>query len=536
MKDKFAQWNVLFMEYLKCDWKIIVFWVFGLGAFVGGFVPAFVEISKGQGLVGMYETMKNPAMISMVGVSPIKDAADYTVGAMYSHTMLLFSGLIAMLISAIHVVNHTRKEEEKGLTEFVCSYCVGRYAGSFALMLEEILIHVSLAVFIGGLMAVFDVKSIETGPAFLFGASVGMAGFIGAVIALVMSQIMATSTGATGSVLGIIGLLYVLRGDTDITNVDWSMFNPMGWTYLTFPFTENHVLPLLYAAIFCAVMVFFAFALLNARDMGAGYLPETKGSRKAKKSLLSVHGLFLRLNRGVMIGWILTFFVLGAAYGSIYGDMQTFLEANDLIKMMFTLEGVSMEASFTSVILVVLMGLTSILPVVVVNKLFAEESDGHLAQLYATKTSRVRVYWTTAILAAIAGTLAILAGALGLGGAAIVSMGESKMELIDFIKAGMNYFPAILFITAVAALVLGWIPGYGKLLYVYIGYSLMLNYFHNILDLPEWFEKTAILSWIPRMPADAFEKEPLLTIIGISAVLLVLGYIGYQRRDLIEKI
>ena len=72
MNEKFARWNVLFIQYVKRDWKKIIVWVLGLGLFSGAYVPAFEEIAKGQGLLGMFETMQNPAMISMVGPTPIK--------------------------------------------------------------------------------------------------------------------------------------------------------------------------------------------------------------------------------------------------------------------------------------------------------------------------------------------------------------------------------------------------------------------------------------------------------------------------------
>src|SRR5699024_5741394 len=89
MNEKFARWNVLFIQYVKRDWKKIIVWVLGLGLFSGAYVPAFEEIAKGQGLLWMFETMQNPAMISMVGPTPIKIGTDYTLGAMYAQEMLL---------------------------------------------------------------------------------------------------------------------------------------------------------------------------------------------------------------------------------------------------------------------------------------------------------------------------------------------------------------------------------------------------------------------------------------------------------------
>lgn len=535
MKEKFARWGSLFLQYLKRDWKKIIIWILGLGLFSGGFVPAFKEIGRGQGLMGMYETMLNPAMISMVGPTPVNTAADYTLGAMYAHEMLLFCGLFAMIMAALHVVSHTRKEEEHGLTEVVRSFQVGRQANSLAVITEIVFINILLALFIGGVMTSFGADTISAKGSFLFGISVGMAGILGAVIALVMAQIMPTSSGATGSSLGIVGLLYIVRAGTDVSNVDFSMINPMGWTYLTYPFTENNWAPLILAVAFSIIVVIIAFALEGGRDMGAGYLPERVGRETAKKSLLSVPGLFIKLNKGVMISWLITFVIMGAAYGSIYGDMQTFLGSNEMMSQMFTISGVSIEESFTGTIMMVMICLVSILPIAIINKLFSEEVRLHLSQLYSTKVTRAKLYCTSVILAIVAGVVGIMLATVGLGGTAISAMGDSSsMNMGDFFAAGYNFLPSVLFFSGLAALALGWAPKLGKVIYAYLGYSFALNYFGGILDLPEWFSKTAVQSWIPRMPIDKFDGATFITITVISIALMVFGYFGYHKRDMVE--
>src|SRR5699024_10502027 len=107
--------------------------------------------------------------ISIVGPTPVEMASDYTVGAMYGHEMLLFCGLFAMIVSLLHVVSHTRKEEELGLTELIRSFQVGRQANSFAVIVQTILINCLLAFFIAGVMASFGVDSITTSGSILFG-------------------------------------------------------------------------------------------------------------------------------------------------------------------------------------------------------------------------------------------------------------------------------------------------------------------------------------------------------------------------------
>lgn len=91
MTDKFSRWSTLFSQNLSRDWKKILIWLVGVTAFSGGFVPAFEELTSGQGLAGLYETLQNPAMIAMVGPTPASNAAEYTLGAMYANEMLLFA-------------------------------------------------------------------------------------------------------------------------------------------------------------------------------------------------------------------------------------------------------------------------------------------------------------------------------------------------------------------------------------------------------------------------------------------------------------
>lgn len=536
MNEKLARWSTLFLEYLKRDWKKIIIWVIGLGLFSGAFVPAFEEIAKGQGLIGMYETMQNPAMTSMVGPSPIHSAENYTLGAMYAHEMLLFCGLFAMIISTLHVIGHTRKEEELGLTELVRSFRVGRQANSFAVMCEVIIINIILGLFIGGIMISFAANTITLEGSFLFGMSIAIAGILGGAFAIVLAQIMPTSSAATGSSLGLIGLLYILRGVTDISNVDLSIWNPMGWTYLTYPFTENNWLPLFIATIFTIVLVIVAFILEGHRDMGAGFIPEKVGRATAKKSLLSVPGLFFKLNQGIIFAWSISYLILGAAYGSIYGDMQSFLESNELISQMFMLSGVSIEASFTSTIMMVMIMLVCALPIAIVNKIYTEESRMHLSQLYSTKVSRGHIYWTNIMIAIFSGIIGIFLSILGLGATAIAAMGgNSTMDLMDFMNAGFNYLPSILFLIGLSGVMLGYAPRLGKVIYVYLGYSFAINYFGGLLDLPEFIEKTAIHSWIPRMPVAEFDAFIFLIITFISFVLMYVGYLGYKTRDMIES-
>lgn len=535
MREKFASWDILFVQFLKRDWKKIIVWILGIGLFSGGFVSAFKEIAKDQGAAAFFETLQNPAMIALIGPTPVKSGADYTLGAMYAHEMLLFCGLIAMVVSLLHVISHTRKEEDLGLAEIIRSFQVGRHANTFATILEVLLINILLAIFTALVMISFNEAAITSEGSLLFGASIGLAGLIGAAIAIVMAQIMPSSSSATGSALAVIGLLYIIRASTDVTNISLSMMNPFGWTYLTYPFTENNWLPIIVGCLFSILLVLLAIILESKRDMGAGFLPEREGRARAKKSLLCVTGLFMKLNRGTIISWLVAFVIMGATYGSIYGDMQAFLESNELIKQMFTYSGISIEQSFTAVILMVMITLVAILPVAIINKLFVEENRQHLSQIFVTKVSRGKLYWTNILIAFVTIIVGILLSALSLGVTALLSLdGNSQLILADFVLSSINLFPVVLFFAGLAALTLGWAPHLGRLVYVYLTYSFLLSYFSTVLNLPEGFYKTAIQSWIPQMPMEDFAIKPFVGITIVSLILFIIGYIGYNNRDLRE--
>ncbi|AVK62222.1 tetronasin resistance protein [Lactobacillus sp. CBA3605] len=533
MQESFGRWPQLCWQAVRRDWQKIIVWVIGLGLFSGAYVPAFKAISQGQGLRGMYLTMQNPAMIAMVGPTPIKHAANYTIGAMYANEMLLFCGLFAMIIAALHVISHTRQEEERGLTELVRSYQVGRQANALAIILETIVINGLLGLLTASVMVSFGVKSITLAGALLFGGALALAGILGASLALVCAQLMPTAAGATGTSLGIIGLLYLSRAGTDISHLQASWFNPMSWIYLTAPFTHNNWLPLWYSLGFSAILIIIAFILGSHRDMGAGFLPEFAGRAHAGITLRSIPGLSWRLNRGPLISWLLGFIVMGAAYGSIYGDLHTFITSNPLIKQVFTAANQSIEAAFTSTIMLVMLALVAIPPIMIMIKLFTEENRGHLDQLFATKISRGQLYWSTLGLALVTGLIGTVIATTSLGAVALHSLSHTTLTLTDFWAAGFNLFPSVLFILGLTSFLLGWYPRLSKISYVYLGYAFALNYFGKLLQLPDWFAKTAIQTWLPRLPIANFDGPTFITITLISIGLMIIGWIGYRHRDMV---
>ncbi|MFN1222492.1 tetronasin resistance protein, partial [Enterococcus faecium] len=75
--------------------------------------------------------------------------------------------------------------------------------------------------------------------AWLFGLSVGCTGFLGSAVALFASQLMPSAASSNGLSLAFLGGLYLLREITDVADSSLSMWNHLGWYYLSYQFTTN---------------------------------------------------------------------------------------------------------------------------------------------------------------------------------------------------------------------------------------------------------------------------------------------------------
>lgn len=535
MKEIFGRWEVLLIHHLKRDWKKIAIWVLSLSLFSAGLLPTFVELAKGEGLVGMYETLKNPAMIAIIGPSSAKDVESYHLGAMYAHEMLFFSALFAIILSVLHVISRTRMSEEFGISELVRSFSLGRQANSLAVMVEVFLIHCIMALAIAGILLSFSVETISFEGAFLFALSIALSGCIAAVVSLCMGELFSHSSTAKGVSFALIIGLYILRGATDLSNPKLSYLNPLAWSYLSFPFTENNWKPVLYALIFCSIILVIAFFLEAKRDLGFAYIPEKEGRSNAKKSLLSIPGLFFHLQKFAIFSWLFVFFILSASYGAIYGDMETFLDSNTMLKQMFTQTGVSLEVSFSIVICIVMLQLVAVFSMSIVHRLYTEEKNLRLNQVYSTQIKRSEVYWTGLGIAVFVAFIAAALVALGLGGTALLVMSESSMNLRDFFIIIINFVPALLFFIGISALFLGFAPKFLPFSYFYLAYSFFINYFSSILTIHPFFLKITAIPWLSKNPLDTFDLPSFFLLLVLSFILLVLGFIGYRKRDLRER-
>lgn len=478
----------------------------------------------------MVITMENPAMIAMVG--PLYGTDNYTIGAMNTNMMLLFSALAVAIMNIFFVVRHTRRDEELGRIEVIRSFPVSRLSSLSAAMSTAVLINTVLALLIAAGLTALNIESMTFQGSLLFGVSLGVSGLLFAAIAALFAQLCVTPRGATGYSFGVLGLMYMLRGMGDINSEMLSRLVPLGLVLRTKSYTENQWWPIPILLVITLAVTVLAYHLNAKRDMGQGFIPARPGRKHASRFLQSPLGLSFRLLRGTFIAWMIGLFMLGASYGSIMGDLEGFLENNELLKsaIMVTDEYSMTELFITMLMSVIAMGAT--IPCIsMLQKLRSEEKQTRTEHLLSRNVSRKKLLSGYLLLSVVGSFLMLFVSVLGLWTAS-TSVMDTSIPFASMLKAMMVYLPAVWVMIGFMVLLIGVLPGKTMLTWIYLGFSFVVVYFGKIIKFPEWLQKCSPFAHIPELPVDDIHYPTVFILTAIALLCILVGYMGFQKRDM----
>lgn len=477
----------------------------------------------------MAETLENPAITAMMGPG---DLENYTIGAMTTHNMLLFTAIVVGLMSILLVTRHTRAEEEDGQSELILALPVGKLANLNATFIVLIVTNIILALVSGFGLYALGIESMNFEGSMLYGAALGATGIFFAGLTGVFAQVTESSRGATGLSIAFLLLAYLIRAVGDVSNETLSLLSPLGYVTRTEAYSNDVWWPV-FVLIGASILLFFFANYLNSiRDWGAGFIQARPGKRHASRLLETPMGLAFRIQRTAFIAWAIGMFVLGMSYGSVMGDLESFFQGNELLEQLLVAEeGYTLTEQFIPMLMLVMAILSSIPPVMAMNKLIGEERKNRIEPILARAVSRTKLMMSYLVLAVINGFVMLSLTSIGLWVAAETVM-EDGLPFGAIYGAGMVYFPAVLVLIGFAALMIGVLPRLTSLVWVYIVASFLINYLGGLLDLPEWLENISPFGYIPALPVDDLDWMPVIVLSLIAIGLMVIGFIGYRRRDM----
>jgi ABC-2 type transport system permease protein len=101
-------------------------------------------------------------------------------------------------------------------------------------------------------------------------------------------------------------------------------------------------------------------------------------------------------------------------------------------------------------------------------------------------------------------------------------------------NAAMVYLPAMWVMIGLAVLLIGCFPQMTGFTWLYLGYSFFVLYLGSLLQFPEWMEKLTPYGHIPQLPVEEMDFLRGSILACIAAVLVIIGFIGYNRRDIVQ--
>ncbi|MBA0053004.1 ABC transporter permease [Streptomyces sp. AJS327] len=474
-------------------------------------------------------TMDTPATIAMSG--PRHYLTDYNPGSMTAHEVLSVLGVLLGLMSVLTVVRHTRAEEEANRAELVRAGTVGRHAMTTAALLVACGANLALALLLAVSLAGLGLPGVTLAGALLFGLACASVGIVLAAVAVVTTQLTAHARGASGMAFAVLGLAYALRAAGDVGDAALSWMSPIGWAQRSYPFVDDRWWPLLLATGCALALTALGYLLSTRRDVGAGIRATRGGRTRAGRALATPLGSALRFQRGLLLGFCVATFLLGAMYGAVLGDVDRMLDDMEDIREAIAGYGGTIEDAFASMIMIVVAVVATVCAVLGALRPRVEEDAGRAEPLLATSLSRPRWAGAHLAVALLGGTLALVLGGLGCGVAGAVTTGDAAL-VGRLAGAALGYAPALWVTAGLAVALYGWLPRATGLVWVLPPYAFVVGYLGEILRLPDWAKNLSPFGHVPRLPAESLTWTPLLLLTALAAALVACGLLGLRARDL----
>lgn len=229
--------------------------------------------------------------------------------------------------------------------------------------------------------------------------------------------------------------------------------------------------------------------------------------------------------------WGLGLLLMGETYGSIFGDIDKFVETNATIKAMFVENPkFNLAAQFMGTILMILVVLATVPVISLIGCLGKDERLGRL-DLLLLKTSRTKLLWSTWCLAVLVGIIVAELGGIGLYLASADVMAH-PIAVTTVMSATTAYLPTLLVFASLATLLIAVNRKLLDLAWLYLIASFIADYLGSLLNLSKIYHQLTPFYWVPRLPVDQMDWRYVCVMGIISLALLGMSSLIYQKRDI----
>ncbi len=529
-KDDFAGTVTMIRLILRRDRIIIPLLAIFMALFVSFVAASFINLYSDEAVrMAFYLQMKNnPTVVSLLG-----SVLDSSIGGLTAWRVGFGASLLMGLISVFLMVRHTRSEERKGRLELITSARVGRQAVLSAALITTLGVNLTIAVLMAlGLMA----QGLDSYSSLVLGMSLAAFGCLFAAITGVAVQLTESSGDARYLMAGLLVVFFLVRifgwDDGDYAWVSW--LSPYGWMHHIGPFAENNTWIFAIFLAFTLGLTILAYWLNSLRDLGAGIIMQRPGPARASKNLQSSLALAWRLHRGMLFFWIIIFVLMGAMLGFTAQTVTDMITTNpQFVNLILQLGGkAGLIDSYFTMMLAFLGELFAFYAILATLKLQSQESKKYSDMVLTTSVSRSQWAVSNLIFAVLAPALVVIVFALSMG----LSYGLITNNLSDIIirilGAALVYLPAIWLFTGISMVLFGLKPRLASLSWAALAVVVVIDLLGEFFDINQWILNISPFTQVPQLLAGDTIDAPLILLAVAAGLLILIGVLAYQRRDI----
>ena len=180
------------------------------------------------------------------------------------------------------------------------------------------------------------------------------------------------------------------------------------------------------------------------------------------------------------------------------------------------------------------MVIVALIPAVqLMLKLVSDEQKGYLHQVYATATSRWRIWASYTGWALLTSAIVLLAGLSGMYLMGLISM-QHPISWLTYWHVFCAYVPAMLVMVAVASALAGWLPKWRYVAWAWVFYAFFSLYLGNLIELPKWARRLTPLGFVNKVPIKSLDWTTGGWCLALTVLILLIAALGYRQRDLAQ--
>lgn len=518
-------WTLLRL-YLRRDRIVAPLWILLLSVplstvYVGSIESVYPSAEDRAAFAA--SIMASPAQRALYG-----QVYSDSLGAVGIWKASMFGVLIAVAV-ILTVIRHTRADEETGRGELLGSTSIGRCASLTAALLLAF-----GASIVTGLIGTAGLLTLDIPAAgsIAFGAALACSGLVFGAVAALTAQLSPSARFARGAAFSVLAAAFTVRAVGDAGSGTLSWFSPLGWSLLVKPYAGDHFWILLLPLATTVAVTAVAYALLVRRDMGAGMFAERPGPPTAGAALRGAVSLAWRLDRGALVLWTVGLCLYGLLIGSVVNGIADEIGTQAASEIVTRLGGSEvLEQAFIAVAFSMLGMIAAAFAISLTLRLHAEETSLRAETVLAGSVSRMRFLASHLAIALAGSAAAMMIAGVVTGVTYGVSAGDIGSHLPTVLGTAAVQLPVVWLFAAVTVALFGFLPRLTPTAWGVLVVALALYLLGSLSGFPQWVLDLSPFAHIPLVGTGTFTAQPLLWLLGIDLVLITLGCIAFQRRD-----